>query len=774
MPELKTIKINICGIVQGVGFRPFTALSAAKHNILGTVANKGSYVEIFAKGSEKNLADFLDEFRKNPPERAMILSINSVPCKDFSAEDFHIIESKKEYGDIFVSPDIATCPQCRKELFDSADRRYLHPFINCTQCGPRLTILNTMPYDRERTSMGEFPMCKECEREYESPETRRFDAQPVCCNDCGPEVYILGTDIKNSDAIKLARREIMSGKIIAVKGIGGFHLCCDAKCSAAVKRLRELKNRPAKPFAVMMKNLDTVKRQCEISAEQEKLADGWQKPIILLKKKPCTDLCGEISPDNPTVGVMLPYAPIQMLIFDYPDGLEMTDCLVMTSGNVSGAPICRDDNDAVKEISRFCDLILSHNREILLRADDTVTDWIFGKPYMIRRSRGYAPLPIAVSGYEGRNLLAVGGELKNTFCLVKNGLFYPSPYVGDMSDIRTVNALRQSVERMCELLEATPEYVVCDMHPKYNTVLVAEEFADKWKVPLKKVQHHYAHILSCMAENNYHQKVIGVSFDGTGYGTDGTIWGGEILLCDSRGFRRMGSITPFKQAGGDISSKEGWRIAVQLLYSRLGEDAEELCLSLDLCDRQTFKIQKAMADKNINCVRSTSCGRLFDGISAILGIRNRSTFEGEASMALEFAAEEYEQSHPEISHGYPKFENSLDRSEDFFTMATDRLAEYIAVEYLKSQRGNRETQGRLAYVFHAVTSDMITAVCKEIHNACKIGVCALSGGVFQNRLLLRLTKERLEKEGFEVLLHSLIPPNDGGICLGQGFALQED
>ncbi|MDO4945595.1 MAG: carbamoyltransferase HypF, partial [Ruminococcus sp.] len=768
---MPALKINICGIVQGVGFRPFTVLAAGRHNILGTVANKGSYVEIFAKGKQSDIDGFLDEFRENPPERAMILSMNCVLCEDFSAEDFRIIESEREYGDIFVSPDIATCPKCRKELFDPADRRYLHPFINCTQCGPRLTILNSMPYDRERTSMGEFPMCEECEREYTSPETRRFDAQPVCCNDCGPEVFILGTDIKGGEAIKLARREIMSGKIVAVKGIGGFHLCCDAKNPEAVKRLRELKKRPAKPFAVMMKDLHTVRRECEITPAQEKLADGWQKPIILLKKRKNTNLCFEVSPDNPTVGVMLPYAPVQMLLFGYPDGLEMTDCLVMTSGNVSGAPICRDDEDARKEISDYCDLILSHNRKILLRADDTVTDWIFGKPYMIRRSRGYAPLSVTVSGFEGRNALAIGGELKNTFCLVKNGLLYPSPYVGDMSDIRTVNALRQSVERMCELLEVSPEYVVCDMHPRYNTAAVAEEFAEKWNIPLKKVQHHYAHILSCLAENNYHGKAIGVSFDGTGYGTDGTIWGGEFLVCDYCGFKRVGSIEPFKQAGGDMSSKEGWRIAVQLLYSIFGDKAEDYCVWLDLCGRQDFKVQQAMADRNINCVKSTSCGRLFDGVSAILGIRRFSTFEGEASMALQFAAEEYEQSYPEISESYMKCEDPINISEDFFTLATNNIAGYTASVYKNPVNRTKEIQGRLAYEFHAVLADVITAGCEKIRSDSGLDVCALSGGVFQNRLLLRLAKERLENAGFKVLLHSLIPPNDGGICLGQAIAI---
>lgn len=767
MSEIRTVKIHICGIVQGVGFRPFTARAAERFGIKGTVANKGSYVEIFAKGEKSRIDGFINEFRTDPPSRSVILGIDVKPCENFAAEDFRIIESEKEYGDIFVSPDIAICDKCKAELFDKSDRRYLHPFINCTQCGPRVTILDSMPYDRERTSMGEFPMCGECEYEYTHSETRRYDAQPVCCNDCGPEVYILGTDIKGGEAITLVRKEIMSGKIAAIKGIGGFHLCCDAKNPDAVKRLRKLKNRPMKPFAVMMKDLTTAERECEILPGQEEFLDGWQKPIVLLKKKENTNLCYEISPDNPTVGVMLPYAPVQLLLFDYPDGVEMSDCLVMTSANARGAPICRSDEDAVKEISDFCDVILSHNRKIRLRADDSVCDWLYGKPYMIRRSRGFAPLPIMMSGTDDRQVLAVGGELKNTFCIGRNGLYYPSPYVGDMADIRTVKALRESVERMCTLLEAKPEVIVCDMHPKYNTTLTAEELAAEWGVPLVKIQHHYAHILSCMAENNCAEKVIGVSFDGTGYGPDGTIWGGEFLVCDYNGFERRGSIEPFMQAGGDMSAKEGWRIAVQLLYARFGEKAEEYCDHLGLCDEKTFRIQKAMADKKLNCVKSTSCGRLFDGVSAILGIRKASTFEGEASMALEFAAERYEETHPEIREKYIKFENPIEVSEDFFTLAANDVAGYIASVYEKPDNRTDEVRGRLAYEFHAVLADMISEGCEKIRCDTGLDVCALSGGVFQNRLLVCLVKERLEKAGFKVLLHSLVPPNDGGLALGQ-------
>lgn len=747
------------GIVQGVGFRPFTSVTAERFGIRGTVANKGSYVDIFAKGTDEGLQGFIDTIRHDPPERAMVLEVDTVECEDMDFDSFEIIESEKEYGDIFVSPDIATCDKCRAELFDKSNRRYLHPFINCTQCGPRLTILDTMPYDRERTSMKEFPMCPQCAREYHSPETRRYDAQPVCCNDCGPEVYIIGEDTKGLEAITKVRRLIMSGGIAAIKGIGGFHLCCDAKNTEAVGRLRKLKNRPLKPFAVMMKDMETVRRECIIQEGQEEYLTGWQKPIMLLHKGGGMTLCDSIAPDNETVGVMLPYAPVQMLLFDMPDGIAMSDCLVMTSANARGAPICRSDEDALKEISGFCDVMLSHNRKIRLRADDSVTDWLFGKPYMIRRSRGFAPLPVMLKSDNKRQVLAVGGELKNVFCIGRGDLMYLSPYVGDMADIRTVKALEESVERMCGLLEAEPEIMVCDTHPKYNTVRVAEELSQKMGIPLVKVQHHYAHILSCMAENccDENDRVIGISFDGTGYGDDGTIWGGEILISDYHGYERAGHIKDFMQVGGDLSSKEGWRIALQILEKELGQQAEEFCEKLDLCDSRMYRLQRTMAQKGLNAVGSTSCGRLFDAVSAILGIRHASTFEGEASTALMAAAERL--ADKPRSHDLPVNTTQTDTG---IELNTGALAADIAKRYLSG-----EDKNMLAYEFHMALADMIESACHMIRSQQGLDTVALSGGVFQNRLLVMMTKDRLEAKGFKVLLHSLVPPNDGGIALGQ-------
>lgn len=759
---MKTEMIRVYGIVQGVGFRPFVSREASDLGLCGTVANKGSYVEIHAQGSEKAVEDLKKALESRPPERSVIMEMISAHLDEPPFDSFEIIDSEKEKGDIFVSPDIAVCEKCKGELFDKTNRRYLHPFINCTQCGPRLTIMDSMPYDRERTTMADFPMCKDCEEEYTDPATRRYDAQPVCCNKCGPEVYIIGSEKKGAQAITAAREAVMAGKIIAVKGIGGFHLCCDAKNEGAVKRLRELKNRPAKPLAVMLKDISAARRECNFGEVQEKLLTGWQKPIVLLDKKTNGSLCESVAPDNPTVGVMLPYAPLHLLLFDYDDGVEMTDSLVMTSGNVRGAPICRNDEDALSEIAGFRDLILSHNRRILIRSDDTVMDTFEGKPYIIRRSRGYAPLPVMTSCSDKGQTLAIGGELKNTFCIRKGSLYYLSSYVGDMADIRTVKALEESVKRMCELLEATPQNVVCDMHPKYNTVA----FAEGLDLPLKKIQHHYAHILSCMAENDYSEKVIGVSYDGTGFGTDGTIWGGEILLCDRTGFERMGSIKPFMQVGGDLSSKEGWRIAAMIAGSAYGERGGEICEKLGICTAKEYKLLSIMAEKKVNAVSSTSAGRLFDAASAVLGIRRSSTFEGEASMALQFAAEKFSREPFGI---YEPMEKLTAEKEGRIMLCTQAL-----IKRLCQGMQNGEDKNRLSYEFHSLLADMTAQACRTISERTGVKVCALSGGVFQNKLLLKMVKCRLEKMGLRVLIHSLVPANDGGIALGQAFYLNEE
>ncbi len=757
-----TQRIRVYGIVQGVGFRPTVSRHASAHGICGTVCNKGPYVEIYAQGKKEQIDGFLNELKEHPPKRAAILKINTEDVTeetDVQFDAFDIIESEKTKGEIFVSPDIAICDECKAELFDPKDRRYLHPFINCTCCGPRLTILDSLPYDRERTSMKEFPMCPDCAKEYADEKTRRYDAQPVCCNECGPQVYLIGRPERGREAITYTRRLISEGKIVAIKGIGGFHLCCDATNEEAVQRLRNLKKRPAKPFAVMTKDETVVKQECVVTAEQEAILTGHQKPILLLDKKSGGRLAPSVAPQNPKVGVLLPYAPVQLLIFKYDDDIKMPDLLVMTSGNTSGAPICREDDEAVAELSHLCDAMLSHDRKIRIRADDTVMDFYRNEPYMIRRSRGYAPLPFMISTDWKGQVLAVGGELKNTFCIGVDNRFYQSPYVGDLEDLRTVKALQETIERFWTLLEVKPQAVVCDLHPKYNSTVVAEELG----YPVIRVQHHYAHILSCMTENDCQKPVIGVSFDGTGYGTDGTIWGGEILLADYDDFTRFGSIAPFLQIGGDASAKEGWRIAVSMIYGYTKDRgaAWQIIEKLGLCSEQECKVQFAMADRRINAVMSTSAGRLFDAVSAILGIRRSSSFEGEASTTLEFAAEEYEKQN--ISQEYDINTDALIYEADGRVILDTKLL----VKQITEAKMQGEDTGKLSYMFHQVLSEMIEAACIRARKESGRNIAALSGGVFQNRLLLRLTEKRLEDAGFEVLRHRMIPPNDGGIAIGQ-------
>ena len=799
--------IRIYGIVQGVGFRPFVSRLADRYGISGSVCNKGSYVEIIARADESVIGDFVHAIEVEAPERSAIVKVKVMDSPvDISIDSgFKIALSKHEDGQIFVSPDIATCPDCARELFDKNNRRYLHPFINCTQCGPRLTILDSMPYDRVKTSMASFPMCEACSDEYTDMDSRRYHAQPVCCNDCGPELYTLvgrasesdvqgmGTDSERPEgaygaaALLETRAVIRSGGIAAIKGIGGFHLCCDAANEAAVQRLRQLKARPMKPFAVMMRDLEVVGRECRLEPEMEPLLTGPQKPIILIPRRhdsaesaePDSNIkvalktniqighnsriASSVAPDNPNLGVMLPYTPVHMLLFDYPDDEPISDVLVMTSGNPSGAPICMNDEEALKYLSPMCDIILSNSRDIRIRADDTVMAFYRSKPYMIRRSRGYSPLPIVAKSESFYAVLGIGGELKNAFCLGDKGLFYPSPYIGDMADMRSVRALEAATTRMERLLEIHPDIIVGDMHPGYNTSEMARVIAEREGVPVMEVQHHHAHMVSCMAENEYEGTALGVTFDGTGYGPDGTIWGGEFLLGDESGYERVGSIAPFIHAGGDIASKEGWRIAYSMISTALGsEAASRIGETLGLGDEKGRQSIDFMLGNNINTVKSTSAGRLFDAVSAVLGIKSASTFEGEASMALQFAAERAEAQGISLA---PYEGRLMNIDEEQFELCTDTLLMELAARSLADQDTDQ-----LAYFFHKALADMIVIACCYQRTRCEVNVVALSGGVFQNLLLLRLVDDGLEREGFKVLKHGVVPTNDGGIALGQAAA----
>ena len=780
---------------------------ADRYGISGSVCNKGSYVEIIARADESVIGDFVHAIEAEAPERSAIVKVKVMDSPvDISIDSgFKIALSKHEDGQIFVSPDIATCPDCARELFDKNNRRYLHPFINCTQCGPRLTILDSMPYDRVKTSMAGFPMCEACSVEYTDMDSRRYHAQPVCCNDCGPELYTLvgrasesdvqgmGTDSERPEgaygaaALLETRAVIRNGGIAAIKGIGGFHLCCDAANEAAVQRLRQLKARPMKPFAVMMRDLEVVGRECRLEPEMEPLLTGPQKPIILIPRRHDSAesaeldsniqeeiktnsqirhrlrIAASVAPDNPNLGVMLPYTPVHMLLFDYPDDEPISDVLVMTSGNPSGAPICMNDEEALKYLSPMCDIILSNSRDIRIRADDTVMAFYRSKPYMIRRSRGYSPLPIVAKRESSYAVLGIGGELKNAFCLGDKGLFYPSPYIGDMADMRSVRALEAATTRMERLLEIHPDIIVGDMHPGYNTSEMARVIAEGEGVPVMEVQHHHAHMVSCMAENEYEGTALGVTFDGTGYGPDGTIWGGEFLLGDESGYERVGSIAPFIHAGGDIASREGWRIAYSMISTALGsEAANRIGETLGLGDEKGRQSIDFMLGNNINTVKSTSSGRLFDAVSAVLGIKSASTFEGEASMALQFAAERAEAQGISLA---PYEGRLMNIDEEQFELSTDTLLMELAARSLADQDTDQ-----LAYFFHKALADMIVIACCYQRTRCDVNVVALSGGVFQNLLLLRLVDDGLERESFKVLKHGVVPTNDGGIALGQAAA----
>ncbi len=756
MARIVSRRIRVYGVVQGVGFRPFVSRLAERCGVRGSVCNRGSYVEIAAESGERELAAFLRLLPQEAPPRSAILRVETEPREPAGVEGFRILPSSfdGESGEAYVPPDLATCDDCRRELFDPQNRRYLHPFINCTACGPRMTILDTMPYDRVRTSMGEFPMCPDCAREYRDPADRRFHAQPVCCPDCGPRLHLVGSysgpaPTGDDGCMREVRRVLRQGGIAAVKGIGGFHLCCDATDDAAVARLRRLKNRPAKPFAVMARDMQTVRRECAVPDCAARLLNGPRKPIVLLGRLPGGRVSALAAPGNSRLGMLLPYAPVQMLLFDYPDGGAMPDCLIMTSGNVSGAPICIDDAQATEQLASMCDIILSNDRPIRLRADDSVAALYDGGLFMIRRSRGFAPLPFFVPGPSAKSVFAAGGELKNTFCLTKGDRCYLSPYVGDLSDARCVAALDDARRRMERLLGIRPGAVACDLHPGYNSAAYARSLG----LPVIPVQHHFAHIAACMAENGLDGEVLGAAFDGTGYGTDGTVWGGEFLRASYDGFERLGCLKPFPLAGGDRAAREGWRPALGMLTKIYGDGAAEKARRLGLCGEAPLQAQLGMVAHGLNCVTATSAGRLFDAAAAILGVCRESTFEGQAASALETAAG----SRPAETAWRPIIREKIP-----FAVGWENM-----IEYLVEHRLRGDAVEELAAWFHTAAAGLVVAGLERARETTGISTAVLSGGCFQNLRLLGECERQLRAAGFTVCRHAQVPPGDGGIALGQ-------
>ena len=760
IPEEKLMrsKITIEGIVQGVGFRPFIYNLAKSLNLKGYVLNNSTGVQIEAEGEGIDLRKFIEALPESLPPQAHIINLTEERLPPVNFTDFEIRESStQQKRTALISPDLAVCDACLKELFDPQDRRYRYPFINCTNCGPRYTIIDDIPYDRPHTSMKTFTMCEACQKEYDDPTNRRFHAQPNACWQCGPQVTLFASSqerVNTADPLAEAVKLLSRGSILAIKGLGGYHLAVDATNNSAVQRLRELKLREEKPFAIMVPDLGTLRQLAKLSPEDEDLLLSPQAPIVLLPKMETSPLSPLVAPHNPSIGVMLPYTPLHHLILK-----ENFSALVMTSGNLKDEPIVIDNDEAHKRLGSCVDFFLTHNRDIYLRSDDSVV-----KPFTIngtreelvtRRSRGYIPRPIFLQE-ELTPLLAVGGQMKNTICLTREKTAFVSQHIGEMGYPETYDFFLKTIEHMKRILKIEPQAIACDIHPGYATT----GFADSQQnLPVYKVQHHHAHIVSCLAENRIKDKAIGVAFDGTGYGTDGSVWGGEFLLADYASFKRVAHLAPLPLPGGEQAIKNPWRMALSYLATCIN-DFEDL--GLDVFEKRTLR-EKDMVVKLIrsrfNSPLTSSMGRFFDAVSALLGICERSTYEGQTAIELEMALEgNTEDCYPFLYHC----------EDDCYTINPAPVIKAICAD-LKAAK----PVGYISTTFHNSITAMILETCNSLRDGFSINRVALSGGCFQNTYLLSRSIERLAGEGFEVFYHQQIPPNDGGLALGQALIANE-
>ena len=748
-------KISVRGVVQGVGFRPFVYRLARQHNLKGWVRNTSGNVEIEVEGDEETFENFLADLEAKAPPMAHIERVEATfhPLKGYTG--FEIYQSLSQQGKYqLVSSDIATCEDCQREIFHPADRRFGYPFTNCTNCGPRFTIIEDIPYDRAKTTMRKFQMCPECQQEYDDPLNRRFHAQPNACPKCGPSLELVndnGNPIERGDAIKATSELLKAGKILAIRGLGGFHLACDATNEKAINLLRIRKRRPSKPLAVMMSTLEDIEKHCLVSLEERKLLQSPQCPIVLLRWKYNTsNISPAVAPNLNYLGVMLPYTPLHHLL------LRKTGFpLVMSSGNLSEEPIAKDNDEALIRLSGIADYFLFHNRDIFARYDDSVY-MVEGVPQAIRRARGYAPYPIFLP-FKAKQILACGAELKNTFCLTKDEHALLSQHIGDMENEETLEHFENTIELYKKLFRIEPEIVAYDMHPEYLSTKYALNLGSEQGLTLTPVQHHHAHIVSCLVENEVEQPVIGVAFDGTGYGTDGAIWGGEFLLADWRSFQRVGHLEYVPLVGDTAAIKKPYRMALSYLYTLLGEDFLLEGLPLGKVEPAELELIKQQLKRGINSPLTSSAGRLFDAISALVGVRGEIDYEAQAAIELEMLAPN-EAGEPELK-AYP------------FSIIEHQGAKVVKLGELFStvvqDVKNQTPIPIISLKFHNTVAQIITKVCKLIARESGITQVALSGGVFQNRLLLKLATSALEREGFSVLTHHLVPCNDGGISLGQ-------
>jgi hydrogenase maturation protein HypF len=748
---LRGARIHITGIVQGVGFRPFVYSLATRLSITGWVRNTSAGVEIEVDGTPEALAAFVDALREEAPPLARIDEFHVQERAPNGYPQFEIIHSEV-IAEAFqpISPDVSLCTDCLQELLDPNDRRYRYPFINCTNCGPRFTIIRDIPYDRPYTTMAPFEMCPECASEYEDPLDRRFHAQPIACPVCGPQIW-LEVDGKSvaerEDALQAARKLLKEGKVLAVKGLGGFHLACDATNPDVVTILRQRKLRVDKPFALMMPDLATVEAHCFFEDEERELLQSRQRPIVILRRRSESTVAQEVAPGQDTLGVMLPYTPLHVLLIEPED--DFPPALVMTSGNLSEEPIAIDNDEALVRLNTLADAFLLHDRGIRTRCDDAVVRTFHGAVYPLRRARGYAPFPVLLP-WKLPPILAAGSELKNTFCLTRGSYAFISHHIGDMENYETLRAFEDGVDHFERLFRVKPEVIAYDLHPDYMATRYAIERAGREGLIAEGVQHHHAHIAACMAEHGLsgERPVIGVSFDGTGYGEDGTIWGGEFLLADYNYFERPFHLACIPMLGGEAAVRQPWRLALAWL-AYAGLDWEEDLAPVEAAGREAREMLWRMLELRLNAPLTSSMGRLFDAVSSLANIRQEINYEAQAAIEIEALVDPEEQG----CYSFSLVDENIDPA-PVFRGIVDDLRVGLSVP-------------RIAARFHHGVARMVDQVCGAIRDRSGIEEVALSGGVWQNMILLSETVRLLRQSGFTVYVHHQVPTNDGGLSLGQ-------
>jgi hydrogenase maturation protein HypF len=749
------LRVEVRGVVQGVGFRPFVYRLANHQHLHGWVRNTSGNVTIEVEGRQADTDRFLEALRDEAPPAARIgdITAENIPPQGDAA--FSILPSRARAGQYQpISGDIATCSQCLEEIFDPHNRRCLYPFTNCTNCGPRFTIIKDIPYDRPLTTMRKFTMCPQCQAEYENPLDRRFHAQPNACPVCGPRLQLAdagGKVISESDVLPRAAELLKQGGIIAIKGMGGFQLACDATNDTAVVRLRQRKHRPGKPFALMMATLEDIERHCTVSPTEAELLQSAQSPIVLLRwRRDASNIAAGVAANNKYLGVMLPATPLHHILLHL---IELP--LVMTSGNLSEEPICQDNDEAIRRLNGIADYFILHNRDIYSRYDDGVYLVERGQARALRRARGHAPSPIELP-YESRQILACGAEEKNTFCLTRDRYAFVSQHIGDMDNEETLEHYENTIGLYQRLFRIRPEIIAHDLHPDYHATGYARRIAAEQDLPAIAVQHHHAHVVSCMLDNGVQQPVIGVALDGTGYGHDGHMWGGEFMTADANDFQRMCHLDYIPMPGGDSAVRKPYRMALGYLLTLLGEDAPLSDLPIiSKIPANEIEIIKQQLQQKINSPLTSSAGRLFDAVSAIAGIRGEIEYEAQAAIELEMLT-------PDDLGGLKPYPFTIEEESGMLIVRLKELIAAIASDVV----GGKE-KAAVAGRFHLTIAEMITAACGMIGDTTGIKMVALSGGVFQNRRLLNLAGDGLERDGFRVLSHRTVPCNDGGIALGQ-------